>query len=69
MHFRTGKDIVPEPVKPGGVHPELGGQIDSQRKSAVHGVVKESPAHRDRTGQCYQQSFFIQYSTVHTAPN
>ena len=42
----TEKDIVPEPVEPGGVHPELGGQVDSQRESAVHGVVEESPAQR-----------------------
>lgn len=40
------KDIVPEPVEPGGVHPELGGQVDSQGQSAVHGVVEESPAVR-----------------------
>lgn len=40
------KDIVPEPVEPGGVHPELGGQVDSQGQSAVHGVVEESPVVR-----------------------
>lgn len=40
------KDIIPEPVEPGGVHPELGGQVDAQWESAVHGVVKESPAAR-----------------------
>lgn len=33
---RQKKDIVPEPVEPGGVHPELGGQVDSQGQSAVH---------------------------------
>lgn len=43
---RQKKDIVPEPVEPGGVHPELGGQVDSQGQSAVHGVVEESPAAR-----------------------
>ena len=48
MQSNTEKDIVPEPVEPGGVHPELGGQIDSQRESAVHGVVEESPAQRER---------------------
>lgn len=40
----TLKDIIPEPVKPGGVHPELGCQVDSQRESTVHGVVEKSPA-------------------------
>lgn len=40
------KDIIPEPVEPGGVHPKLGGQVDAQWESAVHGVVKESPAER-----------------------
>lgn len=44
MQSKTEKDIVPEPVEPGGVHPELGGQVDSQRESTVHGVVEESPA-------------------------
>lgn len=48
MQSTKEKDIVPEPVEPGGVHPELGGQVDSQRESAVHGVVKESPAQRDK---------------------
>ena len=45
------KDIIPEPVEPGGVHPELGGQVDSQRKGAVHGVVEESPAHREEKSE------------------
>lgn len=44
--IKTEKDIVPEPVEPCGVHPELGGQVDSQGQSAVHGVVEESPAVR-----------------------
>lgn len=47
MRSTAEKDIVPEPVEPGGVHPELGCQVDSQRESAVHGVVEESPANRD----------------------
>lgn len=46
---KKAKDIVPEPVEPGGVHPELGGQVDAQREGAVHRVVKESPAERDAT--------------------
>ena len=37
------KDINPEPVEPGHVHPELGCQVDSQGQGAVHGVVKERP--------------------------
>ena len=41
---RGVKDIIPEPVEPGDVHPELGGQVDPQRKSTVHGVVEERPA-------------------------
>lgn len=41
------KDIIPEPIKPGGVHPKLGRQVDSQRESAVHGVVKKSPTERE----------------------
>lgn len=44
---KKAKDIVPEPVEPGGVHPELGGQVDAQRESAVHRVVEESPAERE----------------------
>lgn len=40
---KNSKDIVPEPVEPGAVHPELGGQVDAQRESAVHRMVKESP--------------------------
>lgn len=44
--FFTKKDIIPEPVEPGGVHPELSCQVDSQRESAVHGVIKKSPAER-----------------------
>lgn len=48
MHSKKEKDIVPEPVEPGGVHPELGGQVNSQRQSAVHGVVEESPAQTRR---------------------
>lgn len=47
MQSKTEKDIVPEPVEPGGVHPELGGQVDSQRESTVHRVIKESPAQRE----------------------
>lgn len=49
MQSKTAKDIIPEPVEPGGVHPELGGQVDSQRESAVHGVVEESPAQKEKT--------------------
>lgn len=48
---RQKKDIIPEPVEPGGVHPELGGQVDSQRESAVHGVVEESSARKQKSGQ------------------
>lgn len=47
VHSTREKDIVPKPVEPGGVHPELGGQVDSQRESAVHGVVEESPVWRE----------------------
>lgn len=53
MQSKTEKDIVPEPVEPGGVHPELGGQIDSQRESTVHGVVEESPAQRGELSAVY----------------
>lgn len=41
------KDIVPEPIKPGGVHPKLGCQVDSERQSAVHGVVEKCPVETD----------------------
>lgn len=44
---KNQKDIIPEPIKPGGVHPKLGRQVDSQRESAVHGVVKKSPTERE----------------------
>lgn len=44
----TEKDIIPEPIKPGDVHPELSGQIDAQRKSTMHGVIEERPRRRDQ---------------------
>lgn len=44
----TKKDIIPEPIKPSDVHPELGGQIDAQRKSTMHGVIEERPRSRDQ---------------------
>lgn len=54
--IKPKKDIVPEPVEPGGVHPELGGQVDSQGQSAVHGVVEESPAERRRRRRSHNRT-------------
>lgn len=59
MSSTIEKDIVPEPVEPGGVHPELGGQVDSQREGAVHRVVKESPATRDKKRRVTLSTLFI----------
>lgn len=60
MESETEKDIIPEPVEPGGVHPELGGQVDSQREGTVHGVVKESPAERHERGRSMVSAVFLQ---------
>lgn len=46
--IRSWKDIVPKPIKPGDVHPELSGQIDAQRKSTMHGVIKKRPTGGER---------------------
>lgn len=59
MQSKTEKDIIPEPVEPGGVHPELGGQVDSQRESTVHGVVEESPAPREKSGRMFVLEVFL----------